>query len=178
MTSQELVSKGQSYLAAKYPGYAVMSGRERRVLAAAWLNDLVKPREKTGNNDGEVVEAILQSCGLGKGNPWCAAAQTTVALVARVGKPIHNPASVREWRLWAKHDRYIPVKSVQRGDLVTKDYHKGKGHIGIVVKRFGIWVTSIEGNTADGDTGSQREGQGMYRRTRLISFWSDAIRGD
>jgi hypothetical protein len=33
-------------------------------------------------------------------------------------------------------------------------------------------VYSIEGNTGPGESGSQRDGDGLYRRVRPRSFWS------
>lgn len=165
-------------MGAKYPDYVMLPGRERRVLAAAWLCDVVKVREK-GNNAGELVEAILASTGLPKGNPWCAAAQHVVALVSQTWHPKTGAASVRVWRDKGRTSgRAIPVKSAKRGDLLTKDYGNGKGHIGVCVRRLGPLIASIEGNTGSGEAGSQRDGDGMYRRTRLAKFWDVALNGD
>lgn len=179
MTPAELKTKGLAWLDANVAGWRTSPGRERRVQAARWLCDVVKPRELSGRNDGAVVEALLANVGLGKGAPWCAAAQAFVADVAGVWRPEHGAASVREWRFQAgKVGRRILVKGAIRGDLLTKDYGGGKGHIGIMIKRLGPWIFGIEGNTGSGDAGSQREGDGMYRRVRLARFWDDAIRGD
>jgi len=179
MTSQDLISQGRDWLNRKYPGYVSMSGRERRVLASAWLCDVIKPREATGNNDGPVVEAILANVGLGKGYPWCAAAQSLIADVAGVWRPKSGAAAVSTWRLAAKNShRTIDLKDIQRGDLVTALYSNGTGHIGTVLIRIGPVVYSLEGNTGPGEEGSQRDGQGMYRRLRKVSFWHDAMRGD
>lgn len=46
---------------------------------------------------------------------------------------------------------------------------------------FNSWHgTSIHrmGNTGPGNEGSQRDGQGMYRRVRTVLFWDCGIRGD
>lgn len=177
MTPEELVNEGQIWLGWKYPGYGLLPARERRVLAAAWLCDVKKPREKTGHNDGEVVEAI-QACGHGsKGQPWCAYAQICIALVSRTWHA--NTGLVADWRYEAKAaKRTILLTEVQRGDLVTARYPNGTGHIGCVLKRIGPFILGIEGNTGPGTEGNQRDGQGMYRRTRLLRFWHDAMRGD
>lgn len=181
MTDSELVLKGRAWLEQKYPGYLKKPARERRVLAAGYLCDVVKPREKTGKNDGPEVEAILMGAGLRRGNPWCAAAQIIVARMAAVWSA--QSALVADWRNAARRGRRtIDVKDVQRGDLVTALYKDGTGHIGIVLAKVKIvgnvgWVHSIEGNTGPGEEGSQRDGQGMYRRWRKISFWHDAMLG-
>lgn len=180
MTATALIEQGQEWLEAHYDGYKTFPTRERRVLAAAWLCDAVKPRELSGRNDGAVVEAILANVGLPAGNPWCAAAQALIADVAKVLRPSRDeaPASVAGWRRWARKIKLdIPIKLIRRGDLVTKDYGGGKGHIGIVVKRIGPLIWTIEGNTGPGEVGSQRDGDGLYRRTRPAWFWSDAISG-
>lgn len=179
MNPQDLINQGRDWLNQKYPGYVSKDGRERRVLAAAWLCDVIKPREATGNNDGPIVEAILASVGLGKGYPWCAAAQSLIADVAGVWRPKSSAAAVSTWRLAAKNAlRTISLSDVKRGDLITALYPNGTGHIATVLVRIGPLVYSIEGNTGPGAEGSQRDGQGMYRRVRNISFWHDAMRGE
>ena len=178
MTSAQLKAEGQDWLRHKYTGYDKLPGRERRILAAAWLCDVVKPREQTGSNDGPVVEAILKNVGLGKGFAWCAAAQALIADVAKGWRPEEGAAGVMNWVRAARNvGRSKSVKNVVRGDLVAKGYGKGMGHIGIVIKRVGPVLWSIEGNTGPGEEGNQREGQGMYRRARMAWFWDYGIDG-
>lgn len=174
-----LIEQGKAWLLRKYPDYASKPSRERRILASAWLCDVVKPREATGNNDGAIVEEILANVGLGKGYPWCAAAQALIADVSNTWRPKSGAAAVSTWRLAAKNAlRTISLNDIKRGDLVTALYANGTGHIATVLVRVGPLVYSIEGNTGPGAEGSQRDGQGMYRRIRNIKFWHDAARGD
>lgn len=79
---------------------------------------------------------------------------------------------MRFWHSWFLLKDGAAQISPKRGSICMKNSGKGRGHIGIVVKTFGPWVTSIEGNTGPGEAGSQRDGDGMYRRTRLKRFWS------
>lgn len=59
-------------------------------------------------------------------------------------------------------------KDAKAGDLVLFDWN-GNGqpdHIGIVEKNCGSYIQTIEGNTSSGNSGSQSNGGGVYRRTR------------
>ena len=178
MTSEQLIDQGRVWLVGHYPDYWNKPGLERRVLSVAWLCDVVRPREATGHNDGEVVECLLKSAGVGKGNPWCAAAQSFCADVAKVWRPKSGSAAVLSWRLQGSP---LSLTDVKRGDMLIRDHGLGKRHIGCALKVYNVlgirWVKSIEGNTSAGDEGSQRDGQGMYRRTRLLRFWTHAVKG-
>lgn len=167
--TQEAIRSTRGVMIAKYPGYLDKPAGERVVLVMGWLADAVKPRE-SGANRGVWVERFLDSAGVAPGNPWCASSLTFACKVAEVGHP-NGAASVRNWDLWFRktgHDRDIP----QRGDVCMHDSGAGKGHIGIVLKVIGPMVYSIEANTSSGEAGSQRDGDGLYRRVRLKRFWS------
>lgn len=62
-------------------------------------------------------------------------------------------------------------KDAKAGDLVLFDWD-GNGnpdHIGFVEKNKGSYIQTIEGNTSSGNSGSQSNGGGVYRRTRSWS---------
>lgn len=178
MTYQGIVAQGQDWLGRHYAGYAALPPRERRALAAGWVCDVLRPREATGHNDGPEVQAILEGTGLHGDNPWCAAAQALIADVSRTWRPKEFAASVAKWRSAADlAGRRLQVRHAGRGDLVTKDYGKGKGHMALVLVNLKVLVKTAEGNTSPGEAGSQRDGQGFYRRWRLSKWWTDAIAG-
>ena len=49
-------------------------------------------------------------------------------------------------------------------------------HCGICESVSGQYVTAIEGNTSNGNTGSQSNGDGVYRRKRKLSLVLGAYR--
>jgi hypothetical protein len=161
-------------LRSKYAGFDGFANGERVLLAVAHLADVVKVAERTGNNDGEWVEELLKSSGLGKGYPWCAATINWACEMLGVPNPERGDAAVITWRNWARENNRIRVVG-KRGDLCFYVRPNGTGHIGIVRDVGDTMVESIEGNTSPGATGSQRDGQGLYRRKRSVNFWQGYI---
>lgn len=174
MTLDEAINATRAALLLKYPSYWDLDPSERRLLCMAYLCDQLKVRESGGNNRGVWVEVFQTAAGIGPGDPWCAAALTFASIVAKADRPqrpTYNPAAVLGWRKWAVgEDR--TVGSPTRGDIAMHQTTSTTGHIGVVVKVVGPLVYSIEGNTGSGEGGSQRDGDGMYRRVRTKGFWS------
>jgi hypothetical protein len=159
----------------KYPSWGTLAPAERRLLVMAYLADEIKVREVGGNNRGKWVGVFLASVGLDEGYPWCAAAMTFASLVAEAPcpkRPEYNPAAVVGWQRWADDKDLIISGAPRRGDIAMRRTSATTGHIGVVVRVVGNFVYSIEGNTSPGDSGSQADGGGLYRRVRLRSFWS------
>ena len=170
------ISATRETLRAKYQGWDHLEPAERRLLVMAYLADVLKVREVGGNNRGKWVAIFQEAAGLDPqdADPWCAAALTFASLVAdapRPKRPADNPAAVLGWLQWAK-DAGKMAESPQRGDICMRRTSATTGHIGVVVRAWGLWVLSIEGNTSSGEEGSQADGGGLYRRIRLRSFWS------
>lgn len=127
-------------------------------------------RELTGHNDGKRVEEYLRSCGLAKGNPWCAAFLTWTYKQAGIKAIVSGYAP-----------NWFPVKHViyTRGSKsnttpATADafgiWFQNKGriaHVGFIDEwTGGNFAITVEGNT--NEAGS-REGDGVYRKRRLKS---------
>jgi hypothetical protein len=124
-------------------------------------------RERTGNNDGQQVEAYLKYVKLTKGNPWCAAfvcwtfSQAGVENVRSGYCPNLFPAKRIVWT------RSHPNKAPPLTGDVFGIYFPEKGriaHVGFVDTWGEKVVITVEGNT--NDAGS-REGDGVYRKRRL-----------
>ena len=74
--------------------------------------------------------------------------------------------------------RAVSKSSLRKGDIVFFDWdHSGDcDHVGIVESVGSSRITTIEGNTSSGNSGSQSNGDGVYRRYRTYSQIAKAIR--
>jgi len=126
-------------------------------------------RELTGNNDGERVEEYLASCGLTRGNAWCAAFVTWCFKKSGVKTVVSawSPSWFAKNVIYTKgaRDNLTP----ERAD-VFGIYFANLGriaHVGFIDEwKSGSYCMTVEGNT--NDVGS-REGDGVYRKRRLKS---------
>ena len=137
-------------------------------------------REKTGKNDGQRIEEYLSYVGLGKGNPWCAAFICWVYGKAGVVNPRSgwSPALFPEARIiWSRRRGYIknPLLNIKHSDAIPRradifgiwfQDKKRIAHCGFIDDWQEKYVITVEGNT--NESGS-REGDGVYRKRRLIS---------
>lgn len=152
------------------------SNGERVLLLMAWLADNQKVRE-VGVNRGFWVERFLAATGLGPGFPWCAAALAWCCDTLGIDRPRKGAAAVRNWVSWAKETgKFVAIDEARRGDFPFWLNPNGTGHIGVAVIVSAQAIVSIEGNTSSGAKGSQRDGDGLYRRSRLKRAWDGAIR--
>lgn len=148
---------------------------EKVLQVYAYLADVVKVREELGRNHGKWVDDFLNEAGgLAPGNPWCAATSNWICEMLGVANPDKADALVAGWRNWAKANGRLR-NAPARGRLCLYVNANGTGHIGIVVSCGNGIVRSIEGNTGPGDAGSQRDGDGLYRRARKQSTWQHYI---
>lgn len=155
-------------------------------------------REKTNHNDAPEIDKMLAYLGLPKGLSWCAAfvlynykeasddlkvkqslpKYGRVAMLADACK--RNPLRYQ----WITTDqvRFGSVK-LQAGDIpmwAHGDTSSGdfNGHTGLELHQFSnVSIQTIEGNTSSGNSGSQRDGNGVFIRTRTIAPGSFRIIG-
>lgn len=72
-------------------------------------------------------------------------------------------------------------KNAKPGDIVIFNWGNGGSstdHVGFVEKNCGTYIQTIEGNTSPGNSGSQGNGGGVYRRTRNWGVVNSVIRPD
>ena len=135
--------------------------------------------ERGGNNRGPRVERFLRSVGLGPGNPWCAAYVSYVLDAAGVRAPLDGRRGVIRSGLAA---RFITARSVRASEALrgvkrvptgaVVIWRRGNGpygHAGFAVSWDGASGETVEGNTSSGRVGSQRDGDGVWRRQRRIT---------
>jgi len=148
------------------------AGTRDRILRVA--AGLVGTVEKTGNNDGAKIDAILASVGLeGTGAPWCAAANRFVYDAAHLRTAGPRSALAAAWvssPTWtaAKGGR-TPLPGDPWGIWFAS---KGRvAHTGLVRTWGAQVVVTFEGNTSPDavpGSASDREGDGYWSKRRLI----------
>jgi len=161
-------------LQSRIPGFDKLPNGEKVLQAMAYLADFVVVREELGANHGKYVDDFLKSCGLSPGYPWCAASINWCCEMLGVPNPDKSDAAVIGWRNWARTTGRLNSEP-KRGRLCYYLHANGTGHIGIVKGFDGGLVSSIEGNTSSGNQGSQRDGDGLFRRTRKETVWEGYI---
>ena len=111
------------------------------------------------------------------GQPWCVMFVEWVFAQASVKLPIET-ASCTILMNAAKSAGNWVTSNYQTGDVVIYDWggDKRPDHCGIVEAVGGSSITAIEGNTSNGNTGSQSNGDGVYRRKRKLSLVLGAYR--
>ena len=96
------------------------------------------------------------------GQPWCMS--FVQWCFAQAGTPLpHKTGSCSALLNWYQKNRpECVVKDPQPRDIIIYNF----GHTGIVESASTTTITAIEGNTSPGQSGSQDNGGGVFRRTR------------
>lgn len=134
------------------------------------LKKYIGTREKTGKNDGPVVEKILLNCGINFPAAWCACFLNQGLLDIELTGPI-DPAWSPNWfkdKSRIKYIRDINPKSTKfEQGWIVGIYFRNLGriaHVAAVIEDFGDnYILTIEGNT---NAQGGREGDGVYLRIR------------
>lgn len=138
-------------------------------------------REGT-NNDNKFAKEIAPSL---NHQPWCA------IFVSWCFKKAHATSLIDGQYNWGfaactpamqqfkKQGLQVPKRLAKAGDIVFFNFDSdiASEHVGIVTGRTAGGLTTIEGNTcAEHATGSQANGNGVYRRTRAYGLVACVIR--
>lgn len=106
------------------------------------------------------------------GQPWCMS--FVQWCYAQAGRPLPfrtgSCSALLNW--YREHQPECIVSEPQPRDIIIYNF----GHTGLVESSFGSAVTAIEGNTSPGDSGSQDNGGGVFRRSRRKSLVKAYIR--
>lgn len=108
------------------------------------------------------------------GQPWCMS--FVQWCYDQAGRPLpFRTGSCSALLNWYKKNRpECVVDAPQPRDIIIYNF----GHTGIVESANTTAVTAIEGNTSPGDSGSQDNGGGVFRRTRSTRLVKAYIRPD
>lgn len=138
-----------------------------------------------GSNRGPRITSWQEMSGYpGGGVPWC---QCFVNASAYVGtRKRLNPAtiggytvSVVEMANNGEHGlKRISLNEARPGDWLYFNFPGGESvdHVGLFMSRDGDTVFTIEGNTSSGNSGSQSNGGGVFRRERDRSLIAAVVR--
>lgn len=116
------------------------------------------------------------------GVAWCVIFQWWVFNAAGLSSLFYGGgkvASCSAVRAYGKQYGQWVTSGYKPGDLVILDFPSTgceTDHIALVEKVNGNMLTTIEGNTASGVSGSQSNGDGVYRKQRNVSLVNGAYR--
>lgn len=131
--------------------------------------------ERTGRNDGPHIDAYLASTGLGPGYPYCYAgiywSGREAARITGLPNPLPRTASTQKaFDVAMQRSLDVEPPPFKPGDvLIWRIPKKYQGHAETVVSGNRYKVVTIGMNTSSGKAGSQRNGGGNYRRTRVLT---------
>jgi len=126
-----------------------------------------------GSNAGPHVERFLESVGLSDGYAWCAAFVSHVLEEAGAERPRIRSAGATDFldaRRTIDATDVLEGRATPRpGDIgVHRRGNSWRGHTWFVRDWQRQCGGTVEGNTSPGRQGSQRDGEGVYKRTRCI----------
>lgn len=127
--------------------------------------------KEVGSNGGTVIDKIQKVFGM-QGQQYCVMFALYVLLETEPKLNILKTASSQSLFEWALKNGYTytdPTK-VKAGDIVIwRKFNLWQGHAGLIASQYDLesqTFKTIEGNTSNGDYGSQRDGDGIYKRIR------------
>lgn len=127
--------------------------------------------EATGHNDGPEVEMFQQAVdGVAQGEAWCMAfsmfcigqAEQSCGVVSSIFRAEH---CLTVWN----NSQHLAVATPYPGCIAIWQHgNTTSGHTGIItgVDEAGGYFTTVEGNTSGGGEGIEREGEGVYEKSR------------
>ena len=125
-----------------------------------------------GSNRSPQIDSWLQSVGAPIANPWCMAFAWCMGRDALGNQwPVYRSGRVQSVVEWAEQ-KLLLRDEPRMGDLAVLYFPtlKRYAHVGIVRMQGAGYFGTIEANTVpDGSTGNQREGYGVFRRTRRVN---------
>lgn len=166
---------------------AVKKPLRLRVLARA--TTYVGVREKPpGSNRGTLIDAWNQLANVPAGSPYCDAFVHAMhhAEGYELGSPKADDAYCPATLAMCQRNGW-EVKRPYRGDLVFYDWNSDgvADHVGVIDRvlalrwrggRFVGLLRAVEANTSSGLSGSQSDGDGVYRRTRWVNASTRFVR--
>lgn len=149
--------------------------RGYQVMMIAMCEYMRGVREDGGKDQGADVEVYQKVTGM-LAQAWCASFVSWC--YARAGMPLRDAkgfAAVATLKKWSKDVGYWRQREAGYippcGAIVIYTF----SHTGIVVAGGETQDSTVEGNTSPGTAGSQRDGEGVYYKTRAHSMISGYV---
>lgn len=148
--------------------------KDARTLMVEAAKVCVGIKEKTGNNDGELVELFQKTSGGGKGHAWCMYfVQSCIAYAeVKTGKKCSLPSGGHCLTIWNNTPKALKVKTHPLPGAIPIWRH-GKttnGHTEILTGADEKDMKCVGGNTSGADNSGKitREGNGVFFTTRSM----------
>lgn len=154
--------------------------RDARLLMTEAVKVCVGIREKTGNNDGPMVELIQETIGSHSREAWCMALVQTMIAYAELKTGLISPIYASEhcmttWRETPAYQR-VKIMPLPGAIVIWKHGNTDNGHTGIVLGCDDKKFQAVEGNTTYGTNLKGeviRDGGGVYYTVRSKGGNSD-----
>jgi hypothetical protein len=132
--------------------------------------------EKTGHNDGPEIKMFLKSVGLSEGFSYCQAFVyfnlNEACKLFNVKPSLYKSAGVQmAYRMTIQNGILVSPNTKLQPGMLLSFMHPGtsNGHETTILNDMGNYIVqTIEANTSSGNKGDQRDGGGIYIRTRNI----------
>lgn len=155
--------------------------KDARLLMTEAAKVCVGIREKTGNNDGPMVELIQETIGTHENESWCMAFVQSMIGYAEVKTGKKSPLYASEGCLdvWSQTpiEQRVKFNPLPGAIVVWQRQNKWNGHTGIVLACDEKIFQAVEGNTTAGKKDGKvvSEGGGVYYTERKRSGNGDMI---
>jgi len=138
------------------------------------MEAMIGIKEEGGNNSGPDVEAIQETIGGHSKEAWCMGTVQTAVAFVEVVTGFSSKFPVTEHCLTALEKSVIKLMNPKLGTVcIWQHGSTTNGHTGVVTCVLGPnEFETIEGNTGTGQ-GINRDGDGVYKRTRSLHSAGD-----
>ncbi|MFN8738713.1 MAG: CHAP domain-containing protein [Pirellula sp.] len=130
-------------------------------------------REKSGNNDGPMVELLQETIGSASNEAWCLSFVQTCLAYVEFKTGIKSPIFASEHCLttWEKTDKKqrVKIRPLPGAIIIWQHGKSSNGHTGVLTEWNVSEFLAIEGNTTSGlrpDGSIERDGGGVYATKR------------
>lgn len=144
--------------------------KDARLLMTQAARTLVGIREKTGNNDGHLVELLQETIGDAEHESYCMSTVQSCIAYAETKLGVHSPVFGSEHCLtvWqgTPVEQRVKISPLPGAICIWRHGHTSSGHTGIVLAADEEIMHLVEGNTNAGSNDPngkvERNGGGCY----------------
>lgn len=170
----ELVEYFDKKLAENGLAQHTMKTKDARTLMVEAAKACVGIKEKTGNNDGEMVELMQKTSGGSKGHEWCMYfVQSCIAYAeVKTGKVSPLPSYGHCLTVWSKTkpENKVKVHPLPGAIPIWRHGSSQDGHTEVLLGADPSTMKCVGGNTSGADNTGKitREGNGVFFTSRSM----------